>query len=227
MNVNTISKDVAGYFLDEPLTNDKIAVLEFPVKNKAKSKAKTKVMDRPDDVLTTDEIKQHHDLIQQAIKDELALWVRYKIMTRTPWTGARNILTSRFVFKWKNVDGKRVIRARHVLHGFKDSAREDTDTYAGTASRSSQRLLVSEAALHPEWTFATTDISKAFLQGMTYKEISQATGGAEKVMHFTLPKGCDVVLSSFDGFKGYSERWEVLRCHAQAPARWTPQDRSR
>ena len=89
-----------------------------------------------------------------------------------------------------------------VLHGFKDVVEDETDTYAGTASRVSQRLLVSEAALHPEWTFAIADISKAFLQGMTYKEISQATGKDEKITHSTVPQGCDIILGSYKEFKG-------------------------
>ena len=173
---------------------------------------KTKIVKKPDKVLTNDEILQHPNEVKAAIKAELALWIKYGIMSRTAWTGARNIVTSRFVYEWKVVDGTKTIRARLVLHGFKDLTKEDTDTYAGTASRTSQRMLVSEAALHPDWVFATTDISKAFLQGMTYKEISQQTGDPEKIMHFTLPKGCDQILATFKGFEGYSERWEVLRC---------------
>ena len=139
------------------------------MRNRSKSSAKVKISKRTDDVLTADEIKRHPDLIKQAIKDELSLWVKCQIMTRAPRSGASNVVTSRFVFKWKIVDGTRTIRARMVLHGFKDAVKNDSDTYAGTASRASQRLLVSEAALHPVWIFATTDISKAFLQGMTYK----------------------------------------------------------
>ena len=66
-------------------------------------------------------------------------------------------------------------------------------------------MLVSEVALYAECILATTDIGKAFLQGMTYKEISRRTGRPEKVMHFTLLKGSDAVFSTFDGFKGFSK----------------------
>ena len=45
---------------------------------------KTKIMKRQDDALATEEIKQHPELIKQSIKDELGLWVRYNIMSRTP-----------------------------------------------------------------------------------------------------------------------------------------------
>ena len=71
-------------------------------------------------------------------------------MQRTSWHGAKNVVTSRFVFKWKIVEGQRQLRARLTLHGFKDVFKYDSETYAGTASRLSQRLLVSEAALHPQ-----------------------------------------------------------------------------
>ena len=207
-----INPEIAAYFVDVPPAPDEYVYLEFLIKNKAKSAAKAIVTKRKDDVLTADEVKQHPEEIKKAIKNEIDLWVKYKIMTRAPRAGAQNIVTSRFVYKWKIINGIRTIRARMVLHGFKDVVKDDTDTYAGTASRVSQRLLVSEAALHPDWAFATADISKAFLQGMTYKEISQATGKNEKIMHFTLPKGCDIILGSYPEFKGYSEHWEVLRC---------------
>ena len=52
------------------------------------------------------------------------------------------------------------------IEGFKDHDRADIDRYAGTSSRCSQKLLVSEAVAR-KWDTATTDISKAFLQGVT------------------------------------------------------------
>eukprot|EP00969_Alexandrium_andersonii_P373568 15484327-Alexandrium_andersonii.AAC.1 len=46
---------------------------------------------------------------------------------------------------------------------------------AGAGQRYSQRLLVPEAVRHG-WDICATDISKAFLQGVTYAELSEATG---------------------------------------------------
>ncbi len=59
---------------------------------------------------------------------------------------------------------KRTVRARLTVRGIKDSERGDTDHYAGTSSRCSQKLVVPEAARRG-WVICTADISKAFLQG--------------------------------------------------------------
>ena len=50
------------------------------------------------------------------------------------------------------------------------------DTFSGTAKRSSQRILASEAACHPDWITASLDVDKAFLKGFTYRELAEATG---------------------------------------------------
>ena len=103
-------------------------ILEFVVKHgqpKAKPTVKAKIVKKPDKVLTNDEILQHPSEVKAAIKAELALWIKYGIMSRTAWTGARNIVTSRFVYEWKVVDDTKTIRARLVLHGHQNSSRKD------------------------------------------------------------------------------------------------------
>ena len=80
----------------------------------------------------------------------------------------------------------RVIRARLTIRGFKDREKADVDRYAGTSSRLSQKVLVSEAAARG-WDICTTDISKAFLQGVTYKELAELTGTQEREVNFYLP----------------------------------------
>ena len=62
---------------------------------------------------------------------------------------------------------KRTIRARLIVRGFKDRERGYIDRYAGTSTRCSQKLIVSEAVRNG-WPVCTADISKAFLQGVTY-----------------------------------------------------------
>ena len=121
---------------------------------------------------------------------------------------ARNIIDTRWGSKWKwerdavevnaaiggrgsvEADGKsgakRTIRARLTVRGFKDHDRHDFDRYAGTSSRSSQKVLVSEAVLHG-WDIATAYISKAFLQCVTYKELAELTGDKIREVIFYLP----------------------------------------
>ena len=67
-----------------------------------------------------------------------------------------------------------MIRMRMTLRGFKDLDAEHLDTYAGTSSRSSQRLVTSEAVIRG-WALATIDVRKAFLKGVSYEELAQST----------------------------------------------------
>ena len=129
------------------------------------------------------------------------------------------------VFKWKNElavssvadstakdqDWKRVIRARLCLRGFKDLDSEFLESYAGTASKHSQRILCSEA-VQRQWDLASTDISKAFLQGVTYKELAEATGEPLRDVNFELPKWCIPYLQRIPGFEDFDPSKEVLHC---------------
>eukprot|EP00959_Pyramimonas_sp_CCMP1952_P113005 2362030-Pyramimonas_sp.AAC.1 len=58
---------------------------------------------------------------------------------------ASNIMTSRYVYKWKFVkvgtENVTTIRLRLVLRGFMDTEAFDVETFSGTARRQSQRLL--------------------------------------------------------------------------------------
>ena len=55
----------------------------------------------------------------------------------------------------------RVIRLRMTFRGYKDSVSNDMETYSGTSSRTSQRVVTSEAAARG-WAMAALDIRKAF-----------------------------------------------------------------
>ena len=98
-----------------------------------------------------------------------------------------------------------------TVRGFKDSEKGDIDRYAGTSSRLSQKLLVSEAA-RQGWDIATTDISKAFLQGVTYKELAKLTGEPLREVNFYLPASNIHLLRQVPGFENFDPQTEVLHC---------------
>ena len=82
--------------------------------------------------------------------------------------------------KWKlelllDLTHRRVIRARLTVRGFKDQDSVGLASYAGTSARYSQRVVCSEAAIR-QWDICTTDVSKAFLQGVTYAELAELIG---------------------------------------------------
>ena len=47
---------------------------------------------------------------------------------------------------------------------------------------------------------------------MTYQEMHELTGEAERIVHFTLPPGSSEVLRLIPGFETFDERTEVLKC---------------
>eukprot|EP00959_Pyramimonas_sp_CCMP1952_P165269 3454735-Pyramimonas_sp.AAC.1 len=53
----------------------------------------------------------------------------------------------------------------------------------------------------------------AFLEGLTYQELAEATGVKERVVCFTiLPPGSATVLRTLPGFEHYHESMHCLRC---------------
>ncbi|CAE7444645.1 unnamed protein product [Symbiodinium necroappetens] len=175
------------------------------------------VIQRESDLLTEQELRRHDEAVKAAILEELKIWEGYQCFERTPRKGAHNVMDSKFVAKWKvlkDASGadKRIIRMRLALRGFKDLQAHELESHAATASRQSQRCLCSEAALHPTWKFIALDINKAFLQGLTYREIHELTGEDERDVCFTLPPGSGALLRQLPGYEDFDERTEVLRC---------------
>ena len=183
---------------------------------------KTAVIKRDTDLLTKDEVSRLSKEVAAAILEELTIWVKYKCFERRPLKGARNVMDSRHVFKWKHKktpDGKmvRIIRCRMALRGFRDMDAGALETFAGTAKRSSQRILSSEAACHPpgngddDWVYVAVDVEKAFLQGMTYEEMHEQGEPAREV-NFTLPPGSAAILRQVPGYETFNEHTECLHC---------------
>ena len=208
-----LDKDFEKVYLGKQVSDDnQDTVLRF-----YQGSVKTVVIKRDTDVLTKEEETKHWKELQAAMLEELRIWVKYKCFHMRPKLGARNIMDSRNVLKWKWVKdetGKsnRIIRCRLALRGFKDQDADWLETYAGAAGRTSQRILTSEAANHPHWDFLTVDVNKAFLQGATYKELEMLTGEAPREVCFTLPRGMAQMLKLIPGFETFDERIHCLEC---------------
>ena len=178
---------------------------------------KKTVIARDTDVLTKEELQSHVGAVSAAILEELKTWVKFGTFMRWKRADAQNIMTSRFVAKWKFVRDKankqiRIIRMRMAIRGFQDWYAHLEENYSATCSRVSQRIVCSETACHEDWDLVTVDIEKAFLQGLTYKEIQEQTGEPERFVFFSLPPGSAAVLRQIPGFENFDERYECLRC---------------
>ena len=110
-------------------------------------------IDRSDDLLTDAEIAEHAGQVTQAIMNELKTWEGFRCFERRPRHEAPCVISSKWVLKWKMVKGERIIRARLCLKGFMETGADPESNYSATASRFSQRLLVSECVLRG-WTLA-------------------------------------------------------------------------
>ena len=93
----------------------------------------------------------------------------------------------------------------------KDADKYDIERYAGTSSRCAQQVLESEAALR-HWPICAADISKAFLQGVTYEELSRLTGEPLREVNFYLPAYNIAHLRTLPGFEDFDPQAEVLHC---------------
>ena len=101
------------------------------------------------------------------------------------------------------------------MRGFKDSARSDIDRYAGTRSKCSHKVFVSEA-VRRGWDICTINISKAFLQG-GYEELAALAGEPERGVNFDLPSASSALLHRVPDFETFDPHTEVLRCDKTGP----------
>ena len=91
-------------------------------------------------------------------------------------------------YKWKIVEGKKVIKSRLCVRGFKDQQWDHVTTSASTAARWTQRMVCSVAANHG-WKISIADVNAAFLKGMSFEEMAQILGEKLRVVHLNPPKG--------------------------------------
>ena len=96
-----------------------------------------------------------------------------------------------------------------TLRGFKDRDAPDLDTYAGTSTRTSQRIVTSEAACRG-WGLTAIDVKKAFLKGISYDELARCSGKPRREVNFDLSPDAVKVLRQCKGYEDFDPRTEVL-----------------
>ena len=167
------------------------------------------VIEREMNILTLAEAMAHVDEVTQAMRDELKRWVSCGGFRRFPRKLATNCLDSRWVLKWKLVDGKRVIKARLTVRGYKDLQGAEVKTMATTASRWGQRV-VCMAAVQNDWVLYSADVSQAFLKGMSFDEVAKLKGEVKRHVQFDTPPGSIPILRMLDGYEDFDGGTEVL-----------------
>ena len=161
-------------------------------------------------VLTAEEARQHEAECKKAMIDELRRWQSLGAFERCPRSQADNLIDARWVLKWKVVAGKRLIKARLTVRGFKDMQAQQLETFSGTTSRWGQRLVVAIAAQR-RWSLFSCDVSQAFLRGLRFDDIAKIKGEVRRSVQFSVPSGSVPLLRALDGYSDFDESTEVLR----------------
>ena len=157
------------------------------------------------------EFIDHRQEVDEATVKECETWHKYVCFERIPKSKCKFLFDAKLVSKWKYVDGKRIIRMRLALRGFKEPQTDDEVNFSATAQRTSQKILASEAACHKDWSFVAVDIGKAFLQGLTFSEMNKSTGEPEQHLSFPVPAGTAKHLRRIPGYENFDERKEALK----------------
>ena len=123
---------------------------------------------------------------------------------------ATNMIDARWVLKWKEVNGKRIIQARLAVRGFKGLQAAQLSTFAGTTTRWGQRLVNSVAVQHG-WPLFCADVSQAFLRGLTFEQAAKLKDEVQRDVQFTVPPGSVPILQRLPGFNDFNPVTEVLR----------------
>ena len=111
---------------------------------------------------------------------------------------ARNVCSSRWVLRWKLINGIRAIKARLTIRGYEDN--EDTSTFASTATRWSQRIVCSFAVLNG-WSIWISDVSTAFLQSDTFAKLAEDSGTEARHVCLRPPKGYEAEFNKLEGLE--------------------------
>ena len=138
--------------------------------------------------LTPDEIKKHWKEVADAVRKELRSFIDLKVWEIRKKGSTANRMTSKMLLKWKfdPVKKIRVCKARLTVRGFQDKDRH-TETFASTASRWGQRIIVM-IAVQQQWQLLTADIGAAFLRGLTFQELSSITNQPLRQCSFEFPR---------------------------------------
>ena len=150
---------MARFFEDLPPINfDEVVVVYMSAGPKGKVKL---MVEKNYDSLTTEDIKKNWPLVEAAIRKEIRSFFDMECFEVTSRSKTANICSSRWVFKWKEINGIRSVKARLTIRGYEDLA-VDAVNYAGTASRWGQRL-INSVSVQRKWALFTSDVSSEVL----------------------------------------------------------------
>jgi len=161
--------------------------------------------------LSAHELRIHADEVKAAAEAEVQSFIDLKTFVRAPRASENNILTSRWLFKFKRVsDTEKKIKGRLCVRGFEDLDAQHLATWANTATRWGQRIVVSVAAQN-RWTLLSADVGTAFLRGLTFGELASLTGEVERHVCFDPPAAYRDIFTRMAKFDKFCWERETLK----------------
>ena len=135
-------------------------------------------VDTTTDSLTDDDYVKYEKEIKAADHAEIKNFVHHGVFQVTRKTLYQKLMDCTWVRKWKvkrDSSGRssRIIKSRLCCRGFLDPQRGMLAKHSTTATRLSQKLLVSDSANH-QWCMESWDVGSAFLQGFSFANLRRA-----------------------------------------------------
>ena len=117
-----------------------------------------------------DYIKYEKEIIAADLK-EISSFMNHKVFqVKQLISATQRPMSCVWVRRWKWKDGKLIIKSRLCVRGFLDTQKSMLTKHSSTATRLSQKLIVSNAA-NNGFIMESWDVSSAFLQGISFENV--------------------------------------------------------
>ena len=199
------SREMSWFIQDAPLVGEGEVLVIYLAKSGNKKKM---MIEKNLDNLSAADVRAHWDLVEPAIRKEIRSFHDNKTFELRLRSKTSNICSSRWVHKFKMIDGKRQVKSRLTIRGFQDMS-VDVNTYAGTATRWGQRMIAS-VSRQRTWRIFMSDVSSAFLRSMTFQQMSELSGVDAREVSFDPPTGSAGYFRELPGMNQYNEATMTL-----------------
>ena len=160
---------------------------------------------------TAEELKLHWNEVSKGVLKELLSLIELGVFKISPKGAIGNLMTSRWVMrrKWNPTANADEIKARLTVRGFMDSAGPELLTYASTAARWGQRLIVA-VACQKKWRWVCVDVGSAILKSLTFRDIAEIINEPSRKCAFSQPAGYGDFIHKVPGCSNYNENLHEL-----------------
>ena len=190
-------------------SSDSCLVMQYSSSQHADSALYGAVIERTHNILSREEAIANVEACRTSMIKELNRWHKHNAWERAPLTDSSNLLRSKWVLKWKQINGQKDVKGRLVAQGFQD--RQSLSTFSGTTSRWGQRIVLAVGTQF-SWQVVSADVSEAFLRGITFKQLAEMDKSQPlRKVEISLPPGAEQLIRTLPGMESFDPSKECLR----------------